>query len=93
MFTYPSTGILKMAATIPLAMLRENSEAVISEVKGGMGLTRRLAEMGLTNGAKVKVLHSAPPGPILVMVRGSRIAIGRGVAMKIMVNPPEGNIA
>jgi len=79
-----------MMATIPLAMLQENCEAVIVEVRGGMGLTRRLAEIGFTNGTRVKVLHSAPPGPMLVMVRGSRIALGKGVAMKIMVNPVEG---
>ena len=79
-----------MAATIPLAMLRENCEAVITEVRGGMGLTRRLTEMGFTNGTRVKVLHSTPPGPILVMIRGSRIALGRGLAMKIFVNPGEG---
>ncbi|MGC8940360.1 MAG: FeoA family protein [Candidatus Bathyarchaeia archaeon] len=78
-----------MAAKVPLAMLPENCEAVIVEVNGGMGLTRRLAEMGFTNGTKVKVLHSSPPGPMLVMVRGSRIALGRGVAMKIRVNPSE----
>jgi ferrous iron transport protein A len=71
-------------------MLQENCEAVIVEVRGGMGLTRRLAEIGFTNGTRVKVLHSAPPGPMLVMVRGSRIALGRGIAMKIMVNPVEG---
>jgi len=53
-------------------------------------LTRRLTEMGFTNGTRVKVLHSTPPGPILVMIRGSRIALGRGLAMKIFVNPGEG---
>jgi len=75
-----------MVAKIPLTMLSENEEAVIVKVNGGMGLTRRLSEMGFTYGAKVKVLHSSPPGPILVVVRGSRIALGRGVAMKIMVS-------
>jgi len=75
-----------MVAKIPLIMLSENEEAVIVEVNGGMGLTRRLSEMGFTYGTKLKVLHSSPPGPILVMVRGSRIALGRGVAMKIMVS-------
>mgnify|MGYP001774440288 CR=1 FL=1 len=74
-----------MANKIPLAMLPENEEAIVVEVKGGMGLTRRLSEMGFTYGAKVKVLHSNAPGPILVIVRGSRIALGRGVAMKIIV--------
>jgi len=80
-----------MAEKIPLAMLREDCEAVIVEINGGMGLTRRLAEMGFTNGTRVKVLHSSPPGPILIMVRGSRIALGRGLAMKIFVNPVEGS--
>jgi len=76
---------------IPLAMLPENKEAVVVEVNGGMGLTRRLSEMGFTYGSKVKVLHSTPPGPILVIVRGSRIALGRGAAMKIIVSL-EGNV-
>jgi len=75
-----------MVYKIPLAMLPENKEAAVIEVNGGMGLTRRLLEMGFTRGAKVKVLHSTPPGPILVIVRGSRIALGRGVAMKIIVS-------
>lgn len=52
-----------------------------------MGLVRRLAEMGFTRGARVRVLHSGPPGPVLVMVRGSRVALGRGVAMKVLVSP------
>lgn len=70
---------------IPLAMLTENEEALIVEICGGRGLIRRLTEMGFTNGAKVKVLNSNSHGPVLVSVRGSRIALGRGVAMKIMV--------
>jgi len=71
---------------IPLAMLPENKEATVVEINGGIGLTRRLSEMGFTYGSKVKVLHSTPPGPILVIVRGSRIALGRGAAMKIIVS-------
>jgi ferrous iron transport protein A len=80
-----------MMAAVPLALLQENCEAIIVEVRGGMGLTRRLAEMGFTRGARVRVLHSAPPGPMLVLVRGVMIALGRGVAMKILVNPVGGS--
>jgi len=80
-----------MAHRIPLAILPENREAAVVEVNGGMGLTRRLSEIGFTPGAKVKVLHSSPPGPILVIVRGSRIALGRGVAMKIIVSLEDGS--
>ncbi|MGB9726097.1 MAG: FeoA family protein [Fervidicoccaceae archaeon] len=78
-----------MTMEIPLAMLPENSEAIIVRVVGGMGVTRRLAEIGFTRGARVRVLHSGSPGPILVLIRGSRVALGRGFAMKIMVRPME----
>jgi ferrous iron transport protein A len=53
-------------------------------------LERRLAELGFTAGARVKVLHSTGPGPVLVLVRGSRVALGRGLAMRILVEPAEG---
>lgn len=76
-----------MMSKIPLTTLSENEEAIVVEVWGGRGLVRRLSEMGFTHGTKVKMLHSSCPGPVLVGVRGSRIALGRGVAMKIIVNP------
>jgi len=74
---------------VPLAMLSANEEAVIITLAGGKGLVRRLSEMGFTHGTKVKVLYSGNPGPVLVSIRGSRVALGRGVAMKIIVNPRE----
>ena len=72
---------------IPLAFLPENKQATVVEVMGGRGLVRRLYELGFTPGTKVKVLSSSSPGPMLVDVRGTRIALGRGVTMKIIVNP------
>ena len=75
---------------MPLAMLPENEEAKVVEVRGGRGLVRRLSELGFTPGTRVKVLFSNPPGPVLIDVRGSRIALGRGLLMRIIVNS-EGN--
>jgi DtxR family Mn-dependent transcriptional regulator len=52
----------------------------------GWGLERRLADMGLTPGTKVTVVKSAPfQGPLEVLVRGSRLALGRGMAERIYV--------
>jgi len=49
--------------------------------------TKRLADMGLTPGTKVTVVKSAPfNGPLEVSVRGSRLAIGRGMASRILVD-------
>lgn len=50
------------------------------------GFQKRLEDMGLTPGTKVTVVRSAPfHGPIELQVRGSKIAIGRGMAERILV--------
>jgi len=52
----------------------------------GWGFQRRLEDMGLTPGTEVKVVKSALfRGPIEIEVRGSRLAIGRGIAERITV--------
>jgi len=49
--------------------------------------TKRLSDLGLTPGTKVTVVKSAPfNGPLEVCVRGSRLAIGRGMASRILVD-------
>jgi Fe2+ transport system protein FeoA len=48
---------------------------------------KRLSDLGLTPGTKVTVVKSAPfHGPLEVSVRGSRLAIGRGMASRILVD-------
>jgi Fe2+ transport system protein FeoA len=48
---------------------------------------KRLSDLGLTPGTKVTVVKSAPfNGPLEVCVRGSRLAIGRGMASRILVD-------
>lgn len=45
---------------------------------------RRLAEMGLTPGVEVTVLQTSK-GPILVAVRGARVAVGQEMATTMEV--------
>ena len=48
---------------------------------------KRLTDLGLTPGTKVTVIQAAPfNGPLEITVRGSRLAIGRGMANKIFVD-------
>ena len=50
------------------------------------GCRRRLEDLGLTPGTKVKVIKSAPfNGPIEVQVRSSRLALGRRMAESVLV--------
>ncbi len=53
---------------------------------GGLGMERRLAQLGFLPGNKVRIIRSAPfHGPLLLDVEGREIVLGRGVACKIMV--------
>jgi ferrous iron transport protein A len=54
--------------------------------EGGTRLRARLTQHGLFTGDRVRVLRAAPlDGPLLVEVNGREIALGRGIAQKIIV--------
>jgi len=60
------------------------ARARIKGLNAGHGLATRLMQMGLTPGAEIEVLNNSR-GPILLRVRGVTIALGRGMARKIIV--------
>ena len=76
-----------MNALIPLSMVSPGEEVRLVAIQGGWGVRRRLADMGLTPGEKLWVVQSGYSGPLLIAVRDSRLALGRGMAHKIMVEP------
>ena len=76
-----------MTNEISLIKLREGEVAEIISVIGGRMATKRLADLGLILGTKIKVLRKAPWGPVEIEVRGSRLVLGRGLASKILVHP------
>jgi len=71
---------------LPLTSLKQGEKGIIAFIYGGKGLVRRLTEMGLTPGTEVTIVKEAPfHGPIEICVRGSFLAIGRGMASKIFI--------
>ena len=70
---------------MPLIMLPEGAQATIIEFHVGRGLVKRLTEMGFNIGDKVRMIKNHRPGPVMVEVKDSRVALGRGVTMKIIV--------
>ncbi len=74
-----------------LDALPVGSAAVIEALRAGRSLTVRLASLGLVPGERVRVLVNYGTGPVVVAVRGGRVAVGRGQARRILVRPaPEG---
>ncbi|HAL60791.1 MAG TPA: ferrous iron transport protein A [Chloroflexi bacterium] len=70
-----------------LANLAPGQVGVVKRLAGGWGMVSRLAAFGFTPDAKVEMVQNFGRGPIIVMVRGTRIALGRGEAQKIIVSP------
>jgi len=69
-----------------LPNLRPGEEGVVAFIRGGTSACQRLLDMGLTIGTKVRVVNAAPfQGPIEVAVRGTTLALGRGLAGHIVV--------
>ena len=71
-------------ATIPLTHAPVGKMIRLVEIRGGREITHRLVEMGLTPGVEIKVLQDSG-GPLLLAVRDSRIALGRGMAYRVRV--------
>lgn len=53
--------------------------------RGEREIAKRLLDLGLTKGCTFKVIHGQGAGPVLVEVRGTRIALGHGLATKVLV--------
>lgn len=56
-------------------------------VEAGRALSARLAAMGLLPGVRLDLVRQGGRGPVVVAVKGTRIALGRGMADKVMVAP------
>lgn len=82
-----------------LMELQPGNKAVIRRLEGGRTVLSRLAALGFTPGAVITVLRSSDHGPLLVSLRGSRVALGRKEAAHIVVSfaenekPPEAKAA
>lgn len=73
---------------LPLGLLRNGQDGVLKEIYGGYGIQKRLSDMGLVRGNRIRVVKNDFGGPVIVSVGNlgeGRIVIGHGMALKIMV--------
>jgi Fe2+ transport system protein FeoA len=70
---------------ISLTELSVDHYATISDLKIGMSEATRLVSLGFTPGAEVNMTQNYGYGPLIVTVRGTRVALGRVEAAKIFV--------
>jgi len=71
---------------LSICELRSGEKAVIRGVVGGLGFVRRLEAMGIRPGKSLsKVSAQFLGGPVTVVVDGRCVALGRGMAARVMV--------
>ncbi len=76
--------------TIQLSSMRPGQSGVVAFIRAGSTASKRILEMGLTPGVPIKIIAAAPfRGPIEVSVRGTTLALGRGLASWVFVTPDE----
>ncbi len=72
---------------MPLSLAQEGESGIVQEFLGGTGAQLRLATLGLKKGDEVEVITNSGEGQLVVAVNATRLAMGRGMARKIMVKP------
>ena len=71
---------------MPLTMLPAGSSGRVVDIDHcGRGLARRISDMGLSCDSRLRVISSGRAGPVLIQVKDCSVAVGRGVAQRILV--------
>jgi ferrous iron transport protein A len=65
--------------------LPAGKRGVVRLLRGGEEFTHRMVTLGFTLGVEVTVVQNYGRGPILVSVRDTHIALGRGEALKVLI--------
>jgi DtxR family Mn-dependent transcriptional regulator len=71
---------------IVISRLRSGESGVVKTYMSGRGALGRCLSMGFTPGSTVKMLKNSGSGPVLVKVHDNEVALGRGIAERIIVN-------
>lgn len=70
---------------ICLAKARQGYEYKVIRISGGEEVQTRLASLGILPGQRLKVMQPGWFGPVMIAVKGSKLALGDGVCQKVMV--------
>jgi ferrous iron transport protein A len=69
-----------------LATVKPGQTVRLVRIHAGHGLAARLAALGMLPHVEITVVRNSYPGPCVVSVRDSKMALGRGIADKIEVS-------
>lgn len=56
----------------------------VRQLRGGKDFVSRMTALGFTEGVEVQVIQNYGHGPLIALVRGARVALVRGEALKVL---------
>ncbi len=66
--------------------MHPEESGIVSEIRGGQGMTDRLNALGIRTGKRItKISSMLLHGPVTIQIDRMRVAIGYGMAEKIFV--------
>jgi len=75
--------------TLSLAEVKTGEHVVFQTINLGKGIASRLISLGFTPGVVIEMTQNYGHGPLVVTIRGTRVALGRQEAQKITVRKDE----
>lgn len=88
--TVLKTSKLSETRILPLSALQAGQSGKVLEIEGGWHLRRRLNQIGIHVGDQLQVVRGAMfGGPVLIRIHFCEIALGKGMADRIIVKVNE----
>jgi Fe2+ transport system protein FeoA len=69
----------------PLSDVMQGASVALHSINAGKGLVSKLSTMGLVAGVQFRVLNKSCRGRMVLLINGSRLALGAGIAPRLVV--------
>ena len=76
--------VRRMVMNETLLTLTEGTAGTVKFIDAGRYAARRLYEMGFVVGTPVRIIKN-DAGPVIVSLAGNKVALGRGIAEKVIL--------
>ncbi|WP_034600922.1 FeoA family protein [Clostridiisalibacter paucivorans] len=70
---------------MPLSFVKSGQKVILRDISWGHKFRKRLQDMGLTMGVEFKIVANNLNGAVVIKLRDTKLAIGRGMSEKILV--------
>ena len=70
---------------LPLILAQIGQKLAVASIEGEQRIQSRLADFGVFPQSEIKIINRSGNGPITILVKNSRIALGRDLGCAIMV--------